>query len=102
MDKKDQQYNDLRAKYFHNPLSDSELGRRREITNQAFNRVVNDLSGMGIQAERNRRTLKGKFKGEPFAVFLQWIRMGEEYAAELVVRYKGKDHHGMTVKEVLK
>ena len=69
-----------------------------ELRNTELARVARELRKAKIETRRFTKTLRGNYKGEPFAIFVNILGAGMSdgeakiVGHEIVTRYKGKDH----------
>ena len=74
----------------------------KTVTNQLLNRHKQELEAMGAKVERQRRTLLGTYKGQPFAVYCKWPKALGKSTCLVTTRWKAKEWDCIPPKEVLK
>lgn len=89
-------------------MSELTVKERTEIESHALDRAFQDLRKAHIpcakipRIERRRAGITGKYRGEPYMVYVNFIGRGKEYAAQLITRFKGKDWWNMEPYKLLK
>jgi hypothetical protein len=85
---------------------------REDQTLEMLKRELEKLRQVGIKAEISElkmasgftaRAITGKFKNEPFCLYMKWcMRKDGEWMAIVSVRYKGCDYFGLKPNDVMK
>jgi len=64
---------------------------------------LGNLKRKGIECEVVENTIQGKFKNEPFLIYIRWLHeASDRFVGVVTTRYKGKDDVGTPPMEVLR